>query len=189
MSKRVLTKESCEEIISLRRQGLKITAIEKEMFLSRSTIYANLHHYGMMRKYEKANDEYQSYVSRKAIELRRKGLKRAEILEELNINSSPTLTDILRNQGKLDVFKKAISSEVYREMRTKCTANRKRLNFSWVYNQRAVFGRTYPDIAEELGCHPHLIYKFCKKYNIPKADKQTALANRSNVNDALEKAW
>lgn len=185
----VLTREQCIEMIELRAEGQQTKEITKAFYVDRTTFYQCLREYGLHTSYLKAYDKHLKRKCTKAIELRKEGFGVDEIMQELGLRSQPGFYKMLRRMKKYKRFVAARESENYRVYKKAKNGHTERLNFSWVYNQRAVFGRSHDEIAEEIGCCRSKVTKFCVKYNIPKADKQTAQANRSNVNEALEKAW
>lgn len=176
-------------MIDRRREGAHTIEIASEFYVSRATVYKYMKLYDLRKSYLKAYEDFLKAKCDKAIELRKEGFTLEEIGEDLGIESTPSLYMLLQRKKRYDEFLAAKSSPNYRVHNKSYSGHTERLNFSWVYNQRAVFGRYYHDIAAEVGCSTAKVMRFCQKYNIPKADKQTALANRSNANKALEKAW
>lgn len=176
-------------MIDRRREGIGTQEIADDFFVSRATLYKYMKMFGLNKAYLNAYEEYLKVKCDKAIELRKEGFTLEEIAEDIGVVSIPSLSRLLQRKKRYKEFMAAKGSPNYRVKNRAHHGHTERLNFSWVYNQRAVFGRYHYEIAQEVGCSTAKVTRFCQKYNIPMADKQTALANRSNVNDALEKAW
>lgn len=188
--RRTLSKQDMLRFIRRRAEtGITRSDIAKEMFISNDAVRDAIIHYGLKDEWVKAKRKHERKVALQAIEIRKvDGVSVDRIADMLGFDVS-TIYKYLRRHDLIERFRAEKNSKNYAAMDGYKGTGKKRIPISWLYTQRSVFGLSYREIAEQYKCTPSRISWACKKYNIPKADKQTALANRSNVNDALEKAW
>lgn len=188
--RRTLSKQDVLDYIKLRAEvGITRNDIAKEVYISTDAVRDAIVHYGLRDEWAKAKRKHERKVAMQAIEIRRRdGVSVERIADMLGFEVS-TIYKYLRRHGLMRRFTAEKKSVNYKAMDGYKGSSKKKIPISWLYTQRTVFGLSYREIAKEFNCTPSQVDWACKKYNIKKADKQTALANRSNVNDALEKYW
>ncbi len=178
---RCITREQCLEAIENRRtKGWELTRNAEHFFISPRALNMNLHHYGLWERWTKAKQQYMKSVCDKAIKFRKKGHTIEMLEEELGITID-RIESYINKCGRAKEFQAAllIKNKVrpYRNLKR----GRRKINLSWLYLQRCVFGLTYAEIGMMCGYNKSTIHRLCKEMGYEKPSKQESSSNRQNA--------
>lgn len=177
----ILTRDDCLAIIEKRREGVTLVELQKQYFTNHKTIHRLMKKHGLWEIFIQSKHFRTISRLKQAIKLRRDCYSTKEICTILEIHHS-VLERSLKRHNLFNKFVNARAENPLYKIKRKKQYN---ISITFLKNRSEIYGLSSRAIAKEIGCNKNVILDRIKKYNISKADRETARKNLELGAEAL----